>query len=250
MADDDDLGDFYLTHRKLIEKIIRILCREFQFRHDQCEDFAQDARLRLIDPDAGIVRKFQGRSSLETYLYVSFRRMAIDRCGGPRWRPSAAARRGGAPAERLERLLIHDRIPIDEALAMVLREFPDADVTKLKSLAERFPEHARREFVVDAILDSIPDRGAGAEDALIDAERQARLARVKTRLDELLKTIPDQDLLLLQLHFLHGLRIAGIARMWNEDQKQLYRRLQRILRRLRDVLRAEGFDLKDEDLGE
>src|SRR5205823_13826848 len=50
----------------------------------------------------------------------------------------------------------------------------------------------------------------------------------------------SQDRLILRLRFAEGLSIAAIARRLELDQKDLYRRFRRLLRRLRTALEHDG----------
>ena len=74
-------------------------------------------RLRFIENDYAAIRKFRGESSLGTYLTVVVamlvRDYRVQRWG--RWRPSAAARRLGDVAVRLETLVRRNGQAVHEA---------------------------------------------------------------------------------------------------------------------------------------
>ena len=243
MADQPD--DLYRTHGKVIEAVIRTVCREVRFRADEAEDFAQDVRLRLLDPLAAVLRKFAGRSSPYTYLYVVVKRWALDRRVQQwgRWRPYVATRKAGPAAVRLEILVVRDGVPLDQALAMVLREFPDEDAARLKKVADAFQPRTRRQAVEDAVLDSFESEAADPEQQLIEAEQEAGRGRSTRRLAEVISALPDDDRLLVLLRFEQGMTVADIARLWKVDQKGLYRRFDDLLRRVRKILKDEGFDV-------
>ncbi len=75
----------------------------------------------MIDDDYAILRKFQNRSTLWTYLAAVIERMSLDFCADKwgRWRPSAMAERLGPVAVVLERLVNRDSHSVDEALEML-----------------------------------------------------------------------------------------------------------------------------------
>src|SRR3954466_10976411 len=134
-------GGLFVEHQAAIEAVIRFVCRRRGLRADEAEDFAADVRLRLVESDYEVIRKFQGRSSLQTYLTVVVQRMALDyraaRWG--RWRPSAVARAQGADGIRLEQLVIRDGMTLDDALATLEREVDTLNRPHLEALAARFP---------------------------------------------------------------------------------------------------------------
>lgn len=240
----DTPGRLYLEHRAVVEAVIRFVCRRRGLRGGDAEDFAQDVRTRLVERGDEILARFQGRSSLHTYLTVVVQRLALDyqaaRWG--RWRPSMMARAAGAEAVRLEQLVVRDNVPLGEALTTIEREMGPIDRTKLEPLASRFPLRVRRDYVGEELLESAAMDAPDAEALLVSAAEADRFARVKARLDELLTGFEPADRLVLQLRFEQGLRVADIARLQHVDQKRLYRRIQDALTRLRELLEREGID--------
>jgi len=64
--------------------------------------------------------------------------------------------------------------------------------------------------------------------------------RLSHALKRLMARVEPQDRLILALRFVDGHTVADIASMLALDQKRLYRRLDQLLRELRNGLRAEG----------
>jgi RNA polymerase sigma factor for flagellar operon FliA len=243
MADTPSSDALYLSQRPLIEEVIGFVCRRRSLRGEHAEDFAGHVRLKLVESDYDVLRKFQGRSSLKTYLAVVIERLALDyqaaRWG--KWRPSAAAKRGGQAAVRLEQLTVRDGRPLQDGLAVVVREFgADADAAALERLAARFPIRTRRHFVGDELLENMAADSPDAEALLVRDEEQARFARVTARLRELMSELDPQQRLILQMRFEQGLSVADIARLLALDQKRLYRTIDQALAGLRRLLEAEG----------
>jgi RNA polymerase sigma factor for flagellar operon FliA len=234
----------FLEHRALIESVIRFVCRTRGLRGTDAEEFAAEARLRLVESDYEVLRKFQGRSSLQTYLTVVLQRLALDyqaaRWG--RWRPSMTARRAGASGIRLEQLLIRDGLPLEDALQIVERELGGVDRDELRRLAARFPLRMRRRYVGEELLEAAAADMPDAEQLLVRADEAARFERVKARLEQLLATLDVRQRLVLRLRFEQGMRVADIARLQQLDQKRLYREIDAVLAGLRAALEAEGVD--------
>lgn len=237
-------GALYLTHRAAIESVIRYVCRRRGLRGDEAEEFAAEVRLRLVESDYDILRKFKGRSTLTTYLTVVIQRLALDfraaRWG--RWRPSALARAEGPAAVRFEQLVVRDGVRADEALAIVAREIEGIDRARLAALAPRFPLRARRSYVGEELLERAAAGAPDAERLLVRADEASRFERVKARLAEVLAELEPSERLLLQLRFEQGMKVADIARLQQADQKRLYRRIDEVLQGLRTVLETEGLD--------
>src|SRR5436190_5298896 len=201
-------GALYLAHRAVIESVIRFACRRRSLRGDDAEEFAAEVRLRLVESDYEILRKFEGRSSLQTYLTVVVQRLALDfrasRWG--RWRPSALARAEGAPALRLEQLVVRDGVPLAGALVIVEHEFEAIDRAHLESLASRFPLRIRRQYVGEEMLEAAAVDAPDAERLLVHADEASRFERVKARLTEMLSELDPSERLLLQLRFEQGMK--------------------------------------------
>jgi RNA polymerase sigma factor (sigma-70 family) len=241
----DPSGDLFLAHRAQIESVIRFVCRRRHLQGEHAEEFAAEVRLRLLQSNGEVLRKFQGRSSLQTYLTVVIDRLALDyqvaRWG--RWRPSQLARTHGTAGIRLEQLVVRDGVPIDDAVTTVAQELPPVDRSALAALAARFPMRARRHYLGEEILQSLASDGSDAERLLTRADEEARFTRVTARLRELLGGLAPAERLLLQFRYERGMKVADIARLQQIDQKRLYRTLTDILVRLREALEAEGVDV-------
>jgi RNA polymerase sigma factor for flagellar operon FliA len=240
----DTPGALFLAHQAAIESVIRFVCRRRGLRGDAADDFASEVRLRLVESNYEVLRKFEGRSSIQTYLTVVIQRLALDyqasRWG--RWRPSAVARHYGPAAVRLEQLVVRDHVPLPDALEMIDREMGGVDRPALEALAARFPLRVRRQYVGEEVLESAAAEAPDAERLLVRADEASRFERVKARLAELLADLDPPARLVLQLRFEQGMKVADIARLQQTDQKRLYRRIQDVLEGLREILEQEGVD--------
>lgn len=231
-----------IPHLPLIERIVRSLARRKCLTPDEAEDFASEVKVWLLEDSRRIFDKFQGKSSLSTYLTVVvhnlFRDFRTAKLG--KWRPSSAAQRMGTVGVQLETLLSRDGLSFDEACQKLWTNLQvRASVEELARMAGRLPVRTRRFHEGEDILERLP--------AATDTERSARLREVEPRLREVeehlraaLAGLPDEDRSVLQLHIGKGLSLAATARALQIDQKPLYRRLPRLLDELRQELERRG----------
>src|SRR5262249_7496334 len=176
---------------------------------------------RLIENDYAIIRKFRGGSSLRTYLTVVIARQGLDfrdACWG-RWRPSRRARRMGRAAGALERLIVRDGLPGDDAWAAVPeRETADGG-GRLRAFAEQLSPRVRRHWVA---IEEIEECHAGAADPAVEAVlRDDRV--VSDALARSLRSLTPAESRLLKLRFSNGMSVSSIARREGLDQGSLYR---------------------------
>ena len=106
-----DYQRLLLDHLDLINQIVRTVGRRRHLSATEQEDFASFVHLRLVDDDYAILRKFQNRSTLWTYLAAVIERLSLDFCAEKwgRWRPSAMAERLG-PVAVAARAARHSRL--------------------------------------------------------------------------------------------------------------------------------------------
>jgi RNA polymerase sigma factor for flagellar operon FliA len=227
----------FVTNLPTIEALVQMVGRQQRMTWAEAEEFASIVRLRLIENDYAILRKFRGGSSLRTYLTVVIARQALDyrdACWG-RWRPSRAARRLGHAAVALERLIVRDGMTFDDAWRAVPDAPAPADAERLRAFAACLQPRLRRHYVS---LDDLDESRAGTTDP--EVENIMRDHRVAAALAGALRTLPPADSRLLRLRFSEGLSISSIARREGIDQASLYRRVAGLLRRLRRDLEARG----------
>lgn len=236
-------SDTFLAHLPLIERILGSVCRRNGFPADESEEFAAWAKLRLVDDDYAVIRKFQGRSSFSTYLTTVianlFRDYRIHRWG--KWRPSAEAVRLGPTAVRLETLISRDGRTAVEAIASLASLEGAPPRSDLERLAAKLPARTRRRFESDDELATLAAKES-AETALTDAELRATERRVQGALARSLAGIEPAARLALKLRFADGLAVVDIARMLGQPPRPLYGAIDRALGQLNRSLISEGLD--------
>lgn len=240
--------EIYLAHADLIERALASVCRRHRLHGPDAEDFSSAARLHLIDNDYAVLRQFQGRCSLPSFLIVVITRQFQDwrnaRWG--KWRPSAAAKRLGDTAVQLETMTVRDGLTLDEAYEL-LRTHHRIPHTRegIEALAARFPTRHKKAFVNDDVIETIRAKTPTAEDEVVAREAAAAAQRASDALASALRQLPAQDRLILRMRFRDNCPIADIARALRIEAKPLYRRIERALAILREVLEAGGLTAED-----
>jgi RNA polymerase sigma factor (sigma-70 family) len=240
-----------------IKRAADSLCRRNGVIDADAEDFHSYALLRLIDNDYAVLRKFQVKSKITTYLTVVlamfFQDWLISRWG--RWRSSAAAKREGPVAVMLEQLIYRDGYKLEQAARILrARRVTTATDRELAVLLSRLPVRSgtRPREVGPEPLEATPaaeTADQGVRQAEDEAERQTAIAALERVVDAL----PPEDCTIVRMHFWEGSSVADIARALGLEQKPLYRRLERILKSLGEALEKAGISreqirsLLDED---
>jgi RNA polymerase sigma factor (sigma-70 family) len=234
--------ELFVSELPRIERIVAAVCHRHRLGAADAEDVASFVKLKLIEDDYGILRKFQNRCRLSTYLTTVIQRLYLDyqvqRWG--KWRPSAEARRRGPVAMRLESLLYRDRLPLHEAVEVLRVNFQvEESPEELRRIAEAIPPRVDRLAALGQATDAaavVPD----GEVAVRRAEVQSEAERLEASLQAALADVPAQDRLAFKLRYVESFSVAEIARRLRVEQASLYRRLEQIQRRMRQHLEARG----------
>jgi RNA polymerase sigma factor (sigma-70 family) len=232
-----------LDNLKLVQRVTDWVCRTHYCRGEEAEEFAAKVRVKLIEDDYAVLRKYTGKSTLKTYLtavVVNFFHDYRNHLWG-KWRPSAEATRLGEVAVKLEELVWRDGLSYDEACEILRTNCKlDAPQAELDEIFGRLPQKPRRRLVGEDELRAHPSREERPEERILEQEQRADRRRVGQALEEALDSLPDDDLLVIRLCILQGMKIADVARSSGLDEKALYRRKDRILARLRQTLVERG----------
>jgi RNA polymerase sigma factor (sigma-70 family) len=234
----------YLRELPTVDGIVRTACRRRGAGMDE-EDFASIVKLKLIEDDYAVIRKFSGRSSFRTYLTIVIQRFLLDqrvREWG-RWRPSTEAKRLGGLAVTLERLLHRDGLTFEEACVLMAASAERPSRSALETLAGQLPSrryrlvHAREPKEHDATLDaSAVERPAFQRDRERIADRAVRV------LEEAISRLEAEERLILRLRYQEELTTVEVARNLGTTRRQLQKRIRHLLDALRGALEARGLD--------
>lgn len=233
--------DLYLTHTELIESVLAVSCRVHRLPPDYADEFCSWARVKLLEGDRAILRKFAGRSSMRTFLVTVIERLYLDWRNHEwgKWRPTTEARRLGEVAVELERLVIRDRTTFEDAAATLIARGLAAGVEECERVWVRLPREPRRMRVDEETLESVPSP-LGTVDPVEAGEHRDRGRLLVAALEQALASLPPRDQIILRLRYWSGVTVARIAEIVGEDQKALYRRFGQLCGHLRVELEARG----------
>jgi RNA polymerase sigma factor for flagellar operon FliA len=236
--------EIYLEHLRTIERIAAFVARRNHLNPEEAAEFTQEVRVRMLEDDYAVIRKFENRSSFSTYLTTVILRLyhqyRVEQWG--KWRPSAEAKRLGDKAITLERLLTRDGFTFDEAVKMLTTPAGSQyTVAELDAIYLRLPPRNPRPTLVSE--DDAPEVAAVDVDPGDRAESRdrARAARdVTIAIDRLIQSMDAEDRLILQLRFWQALKVPDIAQRLHIEQKKIYKRLERLFGVMRRELEKAG----------
>ena len=236
-----------LEHLDLVDQVVRGIARRHRLSADETEELRAAIRLKLVDNDYDVLRRFQQRCSLRTYLTAVVHRFFLDERNAKwgKWRPSLEAKRQGAVAMLLERLLTRDGCSFDQAVEIMRTNHQiEESYEELHRLSLVFPTRMRRRFVGEDALQNAASE-ARAEADLEQGERTRRASAASAALAAALNELGPQDRVILKMRFQDNFQVAQIARLLRVDAKPLYRRLEQIMKVLRQAMAAQGISPED-----
>lgn len=236
-----DAEDLFLTNLCLIDRAIGYVCRRNRIDRDEGEEFSSYVKYKLIESNYAIIRKFEGRSTLSTYMTTVIQRMffqyRVQMWG--KWRPSAEARRIGDKGITLERLLTRDGFTYSEAVAILTSgSDPAYTVAEIEAMYLRLPVRQPRPMLVPAIENT--DNGPAVEQELFSGERADLARRAAAVIDEAMESMDAEDQMILRMRFCNGRKVPEIGRALRLDDKKLYKRIDKLLAQLKLALEQAG----------
>jgi RNA polymerase sigma factor (sigma-70 family) len=231
-----DAEAFFLSRLETIDEVIRYVCVSHRLSSDESDDFASHVRLKLIEHDYAILRKFEGRSQFKTFLSIVVERLLLDLriSAWGKWQSSAAARHLGEVAVAFEQLTVRDGFQHEEAREILHARYGErASALEIERIAAALPARVRRRFEPDEALDAVAAPDRAIDDVAADGERQAMADRVSAVLNKVMDGLVERDALILALRYLDGYTVARISEIIGEDHKRLFRVIDKLLRQLR-----------------
>ncbi|MGH9383450.1 MAG: hypothetical protein ACRD2N_04085 [Vicinamibacterales bacterium] len=237
----------FLENLSTIDRVVAAVARRHRLSSHEHDEFRSLVRLRLLEEDARVLRAFEQRSSLPTYLTIVISRIFLDFRNQEwgRWRPSAQARRLGPTAVLLDRLMTRDGHLIGEAIEILRTNHKVAmSDSEIRAIWDALPRRHQATLVgEDAARDvSVQGETASPIEFSVDARTRARVGDALTRA---LARLTLEDRLIVQLQFRHGAGATEIARHFRLSKATLHRRVNRILNELRTSLRVENIDAQE-----
>lgn len=243
-----DYERLIVANLQLVDSVVRTIARRHWLSADETDELAGAIRLKLVENNYEVLRKFEGRCQLRTYLTTVVQRHFLDERNARwgKWRPSAQARRLGPIATSLDQLLTRDHLPFEEAVhAITLRYGTGVSREELHAIMLQLPTRSSRQFVGDENLDNIPARGTGEDVAIASLDRPRLGDKVERALDAVLAGLGDEDRLIIRMRFCDGVKLARIAELMGLPAKPFYRRVDELMRVLRKALEAQGVSQSD-----
>ena len=247
MSSEDD----FLAALPVIDDVVGHVCRRHRLSASEADDFRSDVRLHFIERDYEVLRQFEGRCALSTYINVVVQRLYFDFRNQmwSRWRPSVAAKRVGPAAILIERLVTRDGWSLDEALEMVRVnhrvEIDDEITTFCNTLSSRAP---KRRMVSEDVVGAVVSPSPSPDDRVVSAERDFLAKRVLGALERAQQALAPIERLVLKMLFEDRTAISDIARALHLEQRPLYRTVERLLESVGRSMKADG--ISEEDVAE
>lgn len=232
----------FLASLPTIDRVADLLGRRYGLDQADVDEFASWAKARMVESKYEVFRRFAGKSSLNTYLSVVLSNLFKDfrnsRWG--RWRPSAAARKLGPMAVRLETLLYRDGHPSREAIELLKAR--GAGEVELRSLALQLPVRAQAREVGLESAAAVVGSPESADHAVQVEEDSLESGDAARAIAGALAELPPEDRVIMRMRYWDDFSIADIARTLGLEQKPMYRRLEAIQSALGASLEARGVD--------
>ena len=237
-----DYERLFLENLSTVERLARSIALRHRLPPDALEDFAGTVRLKLIEGDYRVLREFEGRSSLNTYLTIVISRLFLDYRDGHwrRWRPSARAIALGPDAVLVEQLTARDGHTLSEALQIMRATHQvTRSEAELRELWSSLPARSRVMRVPEGLADTIAESDATLIDRTVAAEERAAVSRA---LQQALESLPAVERILLKLHFSRGVPLVHVATKLRMSKATIHRRMSRAIAACRAALTASGVD--------
>ncbi len=238
----------FLEALPVIDDVAGQVCRRHRLNAAEADDFRSEVRLHFIERNYEVLRKFEGRCALATYVNVVVQRVFLDfrnRTWG-RWRPSTDARRLGPTAILIERLVTRDGWTLEQALETIRTnhqiEIDDTHRAFCNTLSARTPG---RRMVSEDDAAEVASSGPSADANVVMAERDFAAKRVQAALDRARHGLPAMDRLILKMRFDDRAAVSDIARALHLEQRPLYRTIERLLKTIGEAMRADGISDAD-----
>lgn len=234
----------FLENLRLIEQVTAHVCRRYNCSPDEAEEFDAVVKIKLIEDDYARLRKWEGRSTLSTFLNVVVRRLFQDYLIARRgkWRPSEESKRLGPIAQKLEALLYRPpTVTFDQACEILITNLKlQTNRAALEEMVQQLPPKTVRRFEGVGELEDVASAEPAPDERLRNKEGCFLVPRIQAALAKALAELPSGDRLLIKMHYLDGLSVAVISRRTCQEQKPLYGQLKRALQQVRQSLEREG----------
>lgn len=240
----------FLAHLPLIKGVVAHTCRGCNLQKEESEDFLSEVQDKIMADDYAVLRKFEGKSTLKSYLTIVIKNQMRDfqnHLWG-KWRHSEMAKRLGPVAMDLEKLL-RDGYTFDETVAILQTNHKLAmSWQELNMISAKLPPRTPRHREGEEILELLPSSDEAPDARVRNQEKRALKVRALAALKTALRsTLSAEDRLILKMQMWNGFSVAEISKVLKLDQKPLYKRIQRVKEQLRKEIELQGIRKEDVD---
>jgi RNA polymerase sigma factor (sigma-70 family) len=229
----------------VIDRVIRFIAVRNHLTADEFDDFESHARLKLLADDCAILRSFRGSGTMQGYLSITIGRLFLDyrRAMWGKWRPTTAALRRGPTAVLFERLTSRDGYTVEEAYELMVTNHRVAIThAELERLAGSLPPRYPRRFEPADLLAETSADLPPPEHGITEEQAVQHAPHVATAVRRALASLDTQDRLVIVMRYHDGYSVPRIAAALGLDVKALFRRIDGLLKRLRQHIERGGVD--------
>ena len=238
----------FLASLPVIDDVTGQVCRRHRLSAAEADDFRSEVRLHFIDRDYDVLRRFEKRSSLPTYVTVVIQRLFLDyrnRLWG-KWRPTTEAKRLGPIAILIERLVARDGWSLEQVIETLRVNHGVVIDASLQALGDKLTRRApKRQIVPEVHAETLEARDPAPDANVVRVEQEFLAKRVRTALERAKQALAPEERLILKMRFEDAVPVADIARALHLNQKRLYRTIERLLADVGGRLEAEGVSRDD-----
>jgi RNA polymerase sigma factor (sigma-70 family) len=238
----------FLASLPVIDDVTGQVCRRHRLSAAEADDFRSEVRLHFIDRDYEVLRRFEKRSSLPTYVTVVIQRLFLDyrnRLWG-KWRPTTEAKRLGPTAILIERLVARDGWSLEQVVETLRVNHGLTLDASLEALCDKLTRRApKRQMVAETHADGLESQDPSPDANVVRVEQEFLAKRVRVALERAKHALEPEERLILKMRFEDAVPVADIARALHLNQKRLYRTIERLLASIGERLEAEGVSRED-----
>ena len=245
MSDRLNAEAVFIEHLPTVDRAAAMASRRYNLWGDDADDFGAWVRMKLMEDDYAVFRKYRGESTWKTFITMVVVRQASsylrERLG--RWRPSAEAERRGPPAPELEMLVRRDGYTLSQA-GEKLRTSGATTLSNYE-LARLFDALPKRTPLRPVRVPAEPVFEAAQASSRADAylaaeESDAWRGELAVALGRAMQRLTPEEGMIVRLYYGEEITAADIARALHIEQKPLYRRIPKLRDRLRGYLEEQG----------
>ncbi len=215
----------FLASLPVIDDVTGQVCRRHRLSASEADDFRSEVRLHFIDRNYEVLRRFEKRSSLSTYVTVVIQRLFLDyrnRLWG-KWRPSADAKRLGPTAILIERLVARDGWSLEQVVETLRVNHGITLDASLQALCDKLTRRGpKRQLVAEDHADTVESGQPSPDTNVVRVEQEFLAKRVRAALDRAKQSLEPEERLILKMRFEDAVPVADIARALHLNQKRLY----------------------------